>query len=110
MMTDSGSPTLYAEMLPLVEAGATVEQAARRFGNEDDVEEIAAAFIRWRAREQGDLAGDPGVALARLADELHAAQNRIVALEAESRGLRRELAGAQQAISRARVILENTGD
>jgi hypothetical protein len=109
-MTDPGSPTLYAEMLPLVEAGATIEQAARRFGDDDGVEEIAAGFIRWRAREQGDLNGDPSVALARLGDELHAAQNRIVALEAESRGLRRELEGAQKAISRARVILESTGE
>ena len=106
-MTDTGSPTLYAEMLPLVEAGATIEQAARRFGDDDGVAEIAAGFIRWRAREQGDLSGDPSVALARLADELHAAQNRIAALEAEGRGLRRELQRAQQAIARARVILES---
>lgn len=105
-MTESGSPTLYAEMLPLVEAGASVEQAARRFGDEEEaVAEIAAGFIRWRAREQGSTEAD-AAALADLASELHAAQTRQVALEAENRGLRRELATAQQAISRARVILD----
>lgn len=108
-MTESGSPTLYAEMLPLVEAGASVEQAARRFGDEEGVEEIAAGFIRWRAREQGPAVVD-AEAVAELRVELHAAQTRAVALEAEVRGLRRELAAAQQAISRARVILEGDAE
>lgn len=108
-MTESGSPTLYAEMLPLVEAGASVEQAARRFGDEEGVAEIAAGFIRWRAREQGTTEAD-AAALADLASELHAAQTRLVALEAENRGLRRELATAQQAISRARVILDGAAE
>ena len=44
-------PALYAEMLPLVEAGATVEQAARRFGDEEGVAEIAEGFRSWRASE-----------------------------------------------------------
>jgi hypothetical protein len=92
-------------MLPLVEAGASVEQAARRFGDEEGVAEIAAGFVRWRAREQGTAVAD-AEALADLAAELQAAQTRVVALEAEARGLRRELAAAQQAIARARVILE----
>lgn len=49
-----GSPALYLEMLPLVEAGATVRQAARRFGGDaDEVEEIAAGFLRWREEEYG---------------------------------------------------------
>lgn len=109
-MTESGSPTLYAEMLPLVEAGASVEQAARRFGDEEGVAEIAAGFIRWRAREQGQPDGDPGLTIARLADELHEAQNHIVALQAENRGLTRELARAQTSIARARVILDDAAD
>lgn len=108
-MTESGSPTLYAEMLPLVEAGASVEQAARRFGDEEGVEEIAAGFIRWRAREQGAAAAD-AEALADLRTELQAAQSRLVAVEAENLGLRRELAAAQQAISRARVILDGAAE
>ena len=79
---------LYAEMLPLVEAGATVEQAARRFGDEDAVEEIAAGFSRWMERDQasGPAATDGPAA-------------RISALEAENRALR-------EALERARAILE----
>jgi hypothetical protein len=88
------SPALYAEMLPLVEAGATIEQAARRFGgDEEDAEEIAAGFARWLARQDAP-AVEPG------------ADTRIAELEAEVRGLRRELVLARQAISRARAILE----
>jgi hypothetical protein len=78
---------LYAEMLPLVEAGATVEQAARRFGDEDAAEEIAAGFSRWMER---------GQASAPAADATAA---RIAALEAENRALR-------EALDRARAILE----
>lgn len=78
---------LYAEMLPLVEAGATVEQAARRFGDEDAVEEIAAGFSRWMERDQAS-AGAAGGADARIAE-----------LEAENRALR-------EALDRARAILE----
>ncbi len=95
----AAAPALYAEMLPLVEAGATVEQAARRFGDEDSVAEIAAGFTRWMRRNQ------PAEALAapeRLADD------RLAELEAENRSLRRELAQARQAIQRARVILDTT--
>src|SRR5680860_1242053 len=47
------APALYAKMLPLIEAGATVEQAARRFGDEETVIEIAAGFSRWRACNGG---------------------------------------------------------
>jgi hypothetical protein len=108
-VTESGSPTLYAEMLPLVEAGASVEQAARRFGDEEGVEEIAAGFIRWRAREQGITVADPE-ALAELRTDLDAARARVAALEAENRGLRRDLAAAQGAISRARVILDGPAE
>ena len=108
-MTESVSPALYAEMLPLVEAGASVEQAARRFGDDDVVEEIAAGFIRWRAREQGLSEADVE-ALADLRDDLGDAQARLTALEAENRGLWRELSAAQHAISRARVILEGAAE
>ncbi len=55
------SAALYAEMAPLVEAGATVEQAARRFGgDEEQAEEIAAGFTRWLARQGGATAPAPG--------------------------------------------------
>ena len=92
-------PALYAEMLPLVEAGATVEQAARRFGDEDSVAEISAGFSRWREREQQApvpaAAAPPGDVLARLAS-----------VEAENRILRGELTRAHQALRRVRAIVE----
>lgn len=88
---------LYAEMLPLVEAGATIEQAARRFGDDDEADEIAAGFARWLLRERGG--GDDA--------ELAEARSRITALEAELRGMRRELARARQALSRLRVIADD---
>lgn len=90
----AAAPALYAEMLPLVEAGATVEQAARRFGDEDSVAEIAAGFTRWMERNQPAEAAAPGDGV------------RVAELEAENRVLRRELAQARQAIRRARVILD----
>ena len=93
------SAALYAEMLPLVEAGATVEQAARRFGgDEEQAEEIAAGFSRWLAR-QGGAAEAPPVDDA-----------RVAALEAEVRDLRRELDRARRAISQAQEILEAAGE
>lgn len=97
-------PALYAEMLPLVEAGATVEQAARRFGDEESVAEIAAGFSLWREREQPAPAAPPaeppsGDALARLAS-----------VEAENRILRRELTRAHQALRRVRAIVETVPD
>jgi hypothetical protein len=86
--------TLYAEMLPLVEAGATVEQAARRFGgDEEDAEEIAAGFARWLARQEGAAAPGPGA--------------RLAALEAEVSDLRAELDRAREAIVRARDALDS---
>jgi hypothetical protein len=110
----SDAASLYAEMLPLVEAGATVEQAARRFGDEDSVPEIAAGFSRWLDREGDEeaveapapaAAADP--ALAELDRALRDAQGRITALEAENRELRRELTRARQAITRVRTILDS---
>ncbi|HSJ74201.1 MAG TPA: hypothetical protein VK904_07780 [Miltoncostaeaceae bacterium] len=92
------SAALYAEMLPLVEAGATVEQAARRFGgDEEHAGEIAAGFSRWLARQA------PAAEAAPDAD-------RIAALEAELRDLRHELDRARRAISRAQGILEAAGE
>jgi hypothetical protein len=86
------SAALYAEMLPLVEAGATVEQAARRFGgDEEDAEKIAAGFARWLARQEGDAATE--------------ADARVAGLEAEIRELRGQLADAREAIARARAAL-----
>jgi hypothetical protein len=116
----SDAPTLYAEMLPLVEAGATIEQAARRFGDEDSVPEIAAGFARWRARQ--GAATSRGVAEAEEADghegpggdgmeqSLSEARERLAVLEGENRSLRRDLTRARQAMARARVILEAAAD
>lgn len=94
----SDAGRLYARMLPLVEAGASVEQAARRFGGEDDVPAMAAGFARWRARQQRleDAGGEDGA--------------RVVALEAEVRGLRRELARTQAALGRMRAVLDDLED
>ena len=55
---------LYAEMLPLVEAGATVEQAARRFGDDDESRPTRSppGFSRWilaAPRRRGDAAPRP---------------------------------------------------
>ncbi len=92
------SAALYAEMLPLVEAGATVEQAARRFGgDEEQAGEIAAGFTRWLERQGGTVeAAGPD-------------DGRVAALEAELADLRLELDRARQAISQAREILESAG-
>jgi transposase-like protein len=103
----SDAESLFTEMLPLVEAGASVEQAARRFGEADSVAGIAAGFRRWRVREglggdEGDEPGDAGALGAALRD----ADARIVSLEAENRTMRRELAAARQVINRLRAILD----
>jgi hypothetical protein len=99
-----GTPSLYAEMLPLVEAGATVEQAARRFGADaDEVDEIAEGFLRWRAGESASQPpGDADSALA-------VAHERIAALEDENRALRRRLADLRGLIRRAGDVLEASG-
>lgn len=89
---------LYAEMLPLVEAGATVEQAARRFGDEDSVEEIALGFSRWLARQGEDGDGEAADAEARVAD-----------LEAEVGALREEVARLRRAVESARAALDEAG-
>ncbi len=89
---ERAAPGLYAEMLPLVEAGATVEQAARRFGDEESIDEIAAGFTRWRAREAPPAPGDLTA--------------RLASAEAENRVLRGELARARQALARVRAIVE----
>jgi hypothetical protein len=94
----SDAGRLYAEMLPLVEAGGSIEQAARRFGSEDDVPAIAAGFRRWLSREQGGP--DEPVRRRRHQDP----EARIVALEAENRGLRNELGRARRALERIRTI------
>lgn len=85
---------LYADMLPLVEAGATIEQAARRFGDDEEADEIASGFARWLLDERG----------RDTTDDVAEARRRIAALEAEVRGLRRDLARANQALARVRVI------
>jgi hypothetical protein len=99
-----GTPSLYAEMLPLVEAGATVEQAARRFGADaDEVDEIAEGFARWRDGEAGTgTPGGPDPALA-------VAHERIASLESENRALRRRLADLRGLIRRAGDIVEGGG-
>jgi hypothetical protein len=93
------SAALFAEMLPLVEAGATVEQAARRFGgDEEQAGEIAAGFTRWLERQRRAAQATPPPDDA-----------RVAALEAEVRDLRAELDEARRAISRAREILDAAG-
>lgn len=113
-----GSPALYAEMLPLVEAGATVQQAARRFGGDaDEVDEIASGFLRWREQEGAGAITDldfetddiDGADDADLDSAVAEVQERIDALEEENRDLRRDLARAQQTISRALAILQSAG-
>ncbi len=91
-------PRLFAEMLPLVEAGASIEQAARRFGDEDDADDIAAGFARWLLSERAS--GAEGSALVD-------ARRRVTALEAEVRGLRRDLARATQVLARIRAIADD---
>lgn len=105
------SQSLFAEMLPLVEAGGSVEQAARRFGDEDSVSGIAAGFRRWLAREGIPLA-EPLDDVARAdgpGSALSAAEDKVAALEAENRALRHDLARARSAINRAGAILESAG-
>lgn len=93
----SDAGRLYEQMLPLVEAGGSVEQAARRFGAGDDAQGVAAGFRRWLTRQDrarlvpAGASDDDGV--------------RIVALQAEVRGLRRELARCRQTLSRVRAII-----
>ena len=94
---------LFAEMLPLVEAGASIEQAARRFGDEDEADDIAGGFTRWllSERERAAAADDADLAEAR---------RRITALEAEARGLRRDLTRARRGLARVRVITDDLLD
>jgi len=100
---------LFAEMLPLVEAGASAAQAARRFGQDEDVEAIAAGFEEWR-RGIDDLAGaregSPGAPRLRLDD----AEARIASLEAENRVLRADLGRAKQTLARLRAIIDAAED
>lgn len=93
-----GTPALYQEMLPLVEAGATVKQAARRFGADaEEVEEIAEGFTRWR---DGEGAGADADAPA------GDAERRVAELEAENRALRRRLADLRELVERARRVVD----
>ncbi|MDX6555372.1 MAG: hypothetical protein QOD86_1567 [Miltoncostaeaceae bacterium] len=100
----SDAGRLYAEMLPLVEAGGSIEQAARRFGSEDDVPAIAAGFRRWRSRQQGDASA---AAPRRRHEDPEA---RIVALEAENRGLRNELARTRRTLARIRTLADEAAE
>ncbi len=111
-----GSPALYAEMLPLVEAGATVRQAARRFGGDaDEVAEIAAGFVRWRDEqhddvddEDGDDSGDLDDTVLSMADlevELTEARRTIAILESRNAALTDALQEMFQAAQRARNTL-----
>lgn len=97
-----GSPALYVEMLPLVEAGASVEQAARRFGGDaDEVDEIAAGFLRWQREEAGEQDGRE-----RLARALAAAEQRISDLEDENRMYRRRMADLRRLITQSARVIE----
>ena len=100
---------LFAEMLPLVEAGASAAQAARRFGQDEDIEAIAAGFEEWRSGMDdtaGAREGSRGAPRLRLED----AEARIASLEAENRVLRGDLGRAKQALARLRVIIDAAED
>ncbi len=96
----SSDARLFAEMLPLVEAGATIEQAARRFGDDDEADAIAAGFTRWLLdeRERPD---------EKTAGALREARSRIAALEGEVRGLKKDLARTHRAVGRMRTIADD---
>ncbi len=97
---------LYSEMLPLVEAGASAEQAARRFGAEEDVEAIAEGFEEWRAGEQADLVLPDLPPKSPLERQLAAAEARIVTLEAANRILMRDLEHARRTLRRIRANVD----
>lgn len=100
---------LFAEMLPLVEAGASPEQAARRFGPEEDAHEIAAEFREWQDAGAGD--GDAGAdSVAERHQRIGDASARITSLEAENRVLRAELGRVNLTLSRLRAILDAAED
>lgn len=100
--------SLYREMLPLVEAGASAQQAARRFGGDDvDAAAVATGFERWQDRENA-TAEPEEIAEATVAINLDLinAEDRLAALEAENRTLRREVVRARQALTRVRAIVD----
>jgi hypothetical protein len=96
---------LYAEMLPLVEAGASPQQAARRFGQDEDVAAIAAGFEAWRggADFEAGLDSEQETGTRRRQGDAAA---RLASLEAENRVLRADLGRANQTIARIRAIVE----
>ncbi|HMM49120.1 MAG TPA: hypothetical protein PKE32_05860 [Miltoncostaeaceae bacterium] len=114
----SSGSSLYAEMLPLVEAGATVEQAARRFGGDaGEAQEIAEDFLRWWEAEARDDASDDedddddDIARDDDADddEVDELRSRVARLEAENRALRRRMADLREVIRRAGELVEANG-
>ncbi len=95
--------SLYRDMLPLVEAGASPHQAARRFGGEDvHAEAVAAGFARWYDRDARDAGQPTGQTDTRLDD----AEARLASLDAENRTLRRQLTRSRQALTRVRAIVD----
>jgi hypothetical protein len=82
------NPHIYAEMAPLVEAGVSPVQAARRLGSDKSAERVAEGFARWLAG-RGDARGEEDGVLARLGD-----------LERENRELRAALEEARRALAR----------
>lgn len=101
---------LFAEMLPLVEAGASPQQAARRFGQDEDVSAIAAGFEEWL--RLGGLEGTEqgGSSQAELVVELDDARARIASLEAENRVLKSDLGRTRQTLARLRAIIDASED
>lgn len=102
---------LFAEMLPLVEAGASPEQAARRFGPEEDVDEIAAEFREWQSTgADADDGASDGDSVAGRHQRIGDATARITSLEAENRVLRAELGRVNLTLARLRAILDAAED
>ncbi|MGI9538758.1 MAG: hypothetical protein ACR2N6_01250 [Miltoncostaeaceae bacterium] len=100
--------SLYREMLPLVEAGASAQQAARRFGGDDvDAAAVATGFERWHKQESATAEPEEiAEATVAISLDLINAEDRLEALEAENRTLRREVVRARQALTRVRAIVD----
>lgn len=97
---------LYSEMLPLVEAGASAEQAARRFGADEDIEAIAEGFEEWREEEQAERPVTDLPATDPIDRRLAAAEARIVTLEAANRILMRDLEHSRRTLRRIRANVD----
>lgn len=91
-------PDLFNEMLPLVEAGLSPLQAARRVGDHNSADHLAQGFRRWLAAGGGSAPAGRRRA---------GAEARIEDLEDENRRLRDALETAQRALARIADIADD---